>query len=111
MEKQEVNKYVVLSFKTSGINTFNVIVIDIETSRIRFWHESYQLWESKVCGFLLASYDFLIISSKGGVNLLSLGEKPNRLVKDDEGNFRDLHSLGSCNYLRVSDSNHVFFSC
>jgi len=30
-----------VSFKSIGINTFNVIVINLETKLIRYWHESY----------------------------------------------------------------------
>ena len=64
----------VVSFKVIGINTFNVIVINLETNFIRYWHESYQLWESEVTGFCLKSNDFLILS-RLGINVLSLGEK------------------------------------
>lgn len=58
-----------------------MFVIDLETELIKYWHESYQLWESQVKGFLLTSNDFLILS-KDGINLLALGEKASRVVKD-----------------------------
>lgn len=54
---------VVVSYKCIGINTFNVFVFCLKTKLIKFWHESFQLWESPVKGFLLPSNDFLIISS------------------------------------------------
>ena len=38
--------YVVMSFKSIGINTYNVMVFDLENNKIKYWHESYQLWES-----------------------------------------------------------------
>lgn len=72
---------IVVSYKSIGINTYNVFVIDLETELINYWHESYQLWESQVKGFLLTSNDFLILS-KNGINLLALGEKASRVVKD-----------------------------
>jgi hypothetical protein len=45
------------------------------------------------------------------MNLLALGNKANRLVKDTNGDYRDLHALGSCEYLKIAPSNHIFFSC
>ena len=63
---------VVVSYKCIGINTFNVFVFDLRTKLIRYWHESFQLWESTVKGFLLQTDDFLIIS-KLGINVLALG--------------------------------------
>ena len=102
-----------VSFKTQGINTFNMISMDINSKLIKYWHESYQLWESNVTGFMLeTSKDFLIISSKGGINLLNLSDsQSNRLVKDTEGNYRAIHPLGSCNYLRIEQTNHIYFAC
>lgn len=93
-----------------GINTFNVFVIDLETQLIRYWHESYQLWESPVLGFLLETNDFLILS-KDGVNVISIGENDAREIRDSKGNSRILHSLGSCNYLKIEPTNHLYFAC
>ena len=76
--------YMVVSFKSIGINTFNVVVINLETKLIRYWHESYQLWESEVTGFCLKTNDFLILQ-KNGINVLVLGEKENHEVTDVEG--------------------------
>jgi hypothetical protein len=53
----------VVSYKSIGINTYNVFVFCLKTKLIKFWHESFQLWESPVKGFLLPSNDFLIISN------------------------------------------------
>ena len=55
----------VVSFKMIGINTYNVFVIDLKSQLFRFWWENYQLWESKVKGFLLKSKEFMILSSDG----------------------------------------------
>jgi hypothetical protein len=98
-EEKKVN-YMVVSFKSIGINTFNVIVINLETKLIRYWHESYQLWESEVTGFCLKTNDFLILS-KEGKNVLTLGEKKNRQLTDIDGQKRLIHALGSCNYLKI----------
>lgn len=60
--KPHKNNYVVLSFKSIGINTYNVIVLDIKTGKPKYWHESFQLWESQVKGFLLSTKYFMILS-------------------------------------------------
>lgn len=52
-ENGERSESVVVSYKCIGINTFNVFVFDLKTTLIRYWHESFQLWESTVKGFLL----------------------------------------------------------
>ena len=77
---------------------------------IKYWHEGYQLWESQVKGFLLTTNDFMILS-KDGINLLALGEKPGKCVVDKDGLNRWIHSLGSCNYLKIEPTNHLLFAC
>jgi len=61
-------------------------------------------------GFLLNTNDFIILS-KDGINVLALGEKPSRIITDDKGAPRMIHSLGSCNYLKIDPSNHLLFAC
>jgi hypothetical protein len=102
--------FMAVSFKAMGINTFNVVVINLDNKLIRYWHESYQLWESQVTGFCLKTNDFLILNSEG-VNVLVLGQKANHEVTDSDGQNRLIHSLGSCNYLKVEPSNMVYFQC
>lgn len=101
---------IVVSYKSIGINTFNVFVINLEDKLIKYWHEGYQLWESPVKGFLLNSNDFLILS-KDGINVLALGEKKGRVIKDQEGFDRYIHSLGSVNYIKIEKTNHLLFAC
>ena len=100
---------VVVSYKNIGINTFNVFVFDLVTKLIRYNFEANQLWESPVKGFLLQSNDFMILN-KDGINLLSLGEKKGRCVKDTDGLDRWIHSLGSCNFLKLEPTNHLLFA-
>jgi hypothetical protein len=35
------HNFVVLSFKSIGINTYNVMVIDLHTGKPKYWHESF----------------------------------------------------------------------
>jgi len=111
-EEGETKNCIVVSYKCIGINTFNVFVIDLDKNNklIRYWHEGYQLWESPVKGFLLNTNDFLI-PSKDGINVLALGEKKERVIKDNEGFDRMIHSLGKCNYLKIEKTNHLLFAC
>jgi len=111
-EKKVKNKTksIVVSYKMIGINTYNVFVIDLDTKLIKYWHESYQLWESPVKGFLLDSNDFLILS-KEGINMIVLGEKQARVVKDKDGQKRMIHALGSMNFLKIEPTNHIYFAC
>ena len=72
---------IVVSYKAIGINTYNVFVIDLKTRLIKYWHEGFQLWESTIKGFLLRTNDFLILN-KDGINILALGNKESKVVKD-----------------------------
>ena len=40
-DKNEMQDYLVVSYKAEGSNTFNVFVFDIKTKLVRFWHESF----------------------------------------------------------------------
>lgn len=76
-EGKTQSKSLVMCYKLAGFNTFNVVVIGMQKDEsgeylIKYWHESNQLWESPVKGFLLSSNDFLVIS-KDGINMLALG--------------------------------------
>ena len=104
----------VVSYKMIGINTYNVFVFDLldsEMNLIKYWHESYQLWESKVKGFLLSTNDFLILS-QDGLNLISLGETTQKkIIEDSERQKRLIHPLGSLNYLKIEPTEHILFAC
>ena len=71
-DEKELQKYLVVSYKVEGINTYNVFVIDVKTHLIRFWFESYQLYESPINGFLLSTNDFMMLS-KDGINVINVG--------------------------------------
>lgn len=108
---QETRQSIVVSYKMIGINTFNVFCFDLhEGYLIKYWYEGYQLWESPIRGFLLQNNDFLMLS-KDGINLIALGAKPNKLVLDKDNQKRLMHSLGSCDYLKVARTNHLLFAC
>lgn len=73
--------FFVVSYKAEGSNTYNVFVFDSETRLVRFWYETYQLYESPIKGFLLPAGDFLMLS-KEGINVINLGSKEKKKVTD-----------------------------
>lgn len=102
-------KGIVVSFKNIGINTYNVFIYDVKTGLIKFNFELFHLWESKVKGFLLGTNEFMILN-KDGIQLLSLRDSKGRATTDNEGFNRFIHTLGSCNFLKLEPSNHIQFS-
>lgn len=81
-------KELVISYKTIYINTYNVIVLDISgrgLNNVVFRHESFQLWESEINGFLTSrNMDFIMVNREG-IRLLALGKHHKRVVKDSSG--------------------------
>ena len=59
------NSHIVCSFKKQYVNTYNILVIDLNTKNIEFWHESYALYEAEITGFHCADDDFMILNRFG----------------------------------------------
>ena len=59
---------------------------------------------------MLNSNEFLTLS-EDGINVLALGEKEGRIIKDQEGFDRFLNSRGSINYIKIEETNHLLFAC
>lgn len=78
-KKGHTDNYLIVSYKVVGINTFNIQCINLKTKLIEYWHESNQLWEAPVTGFLLSTNDFMIMN-KIGINIVAIGEKPSRII-------------------------------
>lgn len=119
--RTENTKEVIISFKTININTYNLMVMDIskdstskdekEKKTIIFRHESFQLWESKITGMLLNKHKDFITLNRDGINILALGSKDKRALVDNMKQNRMIHSLESCNYLKVDPSNYLLYAC
>lgn len=45
------------------------------------------------------------------MNILALGSNDKRALVDNKGQNRMIHSLESCNYLKVDKSNYLLFAC
>jgi len=60
-------------------------------------------------GFLnTQSHDFIILN-KDGTSFLPLGLREKTSIDNDDGIRRMVHSLESCNYLKIENSNHLKF--
>ena len=102
-------KELVVSYKQIYVNLYTVFVIEIETGLIKFRHENYQLWESPVMGFLNTQTNDFIVLNKDGTSFLPLGRREKKNIFNSDGIMRCVHSLDSCNYLKIEDSNHLRF--
>ena len=111
----KIFKELIISYKTININTYNVTVMDIHDKTNNqvtlFRHESFQLWESEVRGFVIRGKKDFCILSKSGLNILALGAIDKRMVMDENQNERMIHSLESVNYLKVAPENYILFEC
>jgi len=62
-------------------------------------------------GFMLEKNKDFIHLSKEGMRVLSLGSHEKRYIVDSEGQDRCIHSLESCNFLKVDPNNYLLFEC
>ena len=111
-------KEIIIGYKTIYINTFCVEVNDISSAKdmdsktiTSMNHESFQLWESDVHGFMIKGNKDFIILNKTGMNILSLGQQSKREFVDNNGMNRMVHSLDSYNYLKIDNHNMLNFKC
>lgn len=105
-------KELIVGYKSISVNTYTLMVSDISTEIkwMQFRHESFQLWESKVRGFYLnKNNDFVTINSEG-INVYSLGSFHKKPLIGEGAQEKMVHSLESCNYLKIHKTNQVFYS-
>lgn len=98
-----------VSYKQIYVNLYTVFVIEIETGLIKFRHENYQLWESPCLGFLNNQTNDFIVLNKDGTSFLPLGLREKKSINNTDGIKRMVHSLDSCNYLKIEPNNHLKF--
>jgi len=99
----------VVSYKSIHVNSYSVLVVSIPTGRVKFKHDNYQLWESPCHGFLNSYSNDFIIMNKSGTSFIPLGTKEKRAINNPDGTQRMVHSLRSCDYLKVEPSNLINF--
>lgn len=66
----------------------------------------YQLWESPIKGFMNKSCDYIILN-KEGLSFIPLGNQQKKMIANPDGCDRMVHSLESCSYLKIEDTNHI----
>jgi len=76
-----------------------------------FRHESFQLWETKISGLILIKNKDYISFSKSGINVIALGSKQKRPLKDSEGQAKMIHSLDSLSFLKPESVNFINYQC
>lgn len=54
--------------------------------------------------------DFITVN-KMGMQVLGLGQKEKRAIVDSDGADRMIHSLESCNFLKLDSNNYVLYEC
>lgn len=103
------------SYKTVYLNTYNVMSIDMGKDEIKgnvvvSRHESFQLWESESKGILLTKHKDYISLNKSGIQILNMGGQTKSFV-DHDGMDKMVHSMESCDYLKLIPDNHILLEC
>ena len=78
------------------MNTYNITVLDITNPKFFktiFRHESFQLWESPIGGFLVDSTKDFIILNSAGLSIVALGSEDKRAYKGNQDQEMMTHSL------------------
>ena len=80
--KDEGFRELVLSYKTIFFNTYTILVLNLgdNDSSILFRHESFQLWESSINGFLIKKNFDYVTTNRFGINVTHLGTKDKRII-------------------------------
>ena len=99
----------VVSYKSIHVNSYTLIILDIDSARILYKHENYQLWESPVVGFLNTYQNDFVILNRDGTSFIPCGKQEKRAIYNPDGTERMVHSLPSCEYLLIDDSNLISF--
>jgi len=104
--------FLLISNKSIYINIYTIFVIDCKTGFITFKHESRCLWESKILSFYNhQTKDYISLAHDGMFIMQPLGEKGkhSKLLKNDKNETVNVHTLNSCNYLKIDKQNHIRF--
>ena len=110
--KEDGDTHLIVSYKTIYINVYSLKVIDLERRQVIYRHESFCLWETHVSGFLNNSTLDFISLDQNGLGVMALSSKfLTKQIKDHEDQNMLVHSLSSCQYLRLGEGNHLLFQC
>lgn len=77
---------------------------------VTFRHQGYQLWESKVLGFLSNIKNDFIILNKEGIKFITLSDTNLKKTYKKAGQEKIMiHTLSSMNFLKIEDENMISF--
>ena len=104
-------KELIISFKTTIENTYNVYIVDIsgKSPWPLFRHESFQLWESQITAFFIAKTNDYVTINQDGISLISLDSFDKKYIKSADGQEKMIHAIESVNYLKVDAENFIHF--
>ena len=104
------SKSIVVSYKSVYVNTHTIVIMDLATLQIKYQHERFCLWETKIFGLVNnESCDFITLSKEGmQVEMLSEIERT-RVIFDNHSRRHLLYSLTSLDYLKLEPSNCIRF--
>ena len=90
-----------------NLNTFDIVVVDLESKSMVFRYEMFSPWESSIQGFLISRNEFIILGDEG-ISVLSLFQSSKkREIIDKNKDKWILNSIESCNYLKIDESNYI----
>lgn len=95
-------------YKSIYINTYNILLLNLETGMIIYRYEMHHSWETSITSILLQSHN-LVICSPHGKRAINLGDNDFKEVLDKDGYTTKMHALESCNELKLEKSNHLLF--
>jgi len=105
-----------ISYKTIFINVYTINVIDLEndmdhSGNLIYRHESFCLWETAIVSIMNQITRDLVILSNEGLSVMDLSS--NIVTRNVSSNNQKycIHSLASCDYLKLDELNHILFKC
>ena len=83
--EQNEQTYLMVSQKTSKVETYNIIVINLNTKLIIYRYEIPHLWESPIKCLLLSTKEFLKISKDGLSMIKVFADSKKKILKNKQG--------------------------
>ena len=94
----------VLCYKSMYINTMNIIVLNLSKCNclMLMRHESFQMWESKLFGFLIdTNTDFMTLSYQG-IHIVETCDVDKTVIKDTKGDNRVVEATKGYDFLKLT---------
>lgn len=73
----------VIVFKTIYLNTFTVLIVNLETKMVLYKYDHPHLWEFKMDSTMLKFNDLLILSYRG-TQIMNLGAQESKIIQTSD---------------------------